>query len=57
MLILVWQYHLKIEINDTDNRRCALSTLLGQLDYSLYGQRNENCLYIPYIHITYFPVF
>ena len=44
MLPLLWQYHLNIEINDTDNHHCAQSTLLGQLDFSLYCQRDKNRL-------------
>ena len=41
-----WQYHRNIEINVTNNRHFALVYLLGKLDYSLYGQRNNNRLYI-----------
>ena len=46
MLKQLWQYHLNIEINDTDKHHCVQSTLLGQLDNSLYGQRNKNSLYM-----------
>ena len=41
-----WQYHRNIEINVTYNCHFAFVYLLGKLDYSLTGQRNENRLYI-----------
>ena len=34
------------EINIANNRHFAFVYLLGKLDYSLYGQRNKNRLYI-----------
>ena len=34
------------EINIANNRHFAFVYLLGKLDYSLYGQRNENHLYM-----------
>ena len=37
-----WQYHRNIQINVTNNFHFALVYLLGKLDYSLYGQRNNN---------------
>ena len=39
-----WQYHRNIEINVTNNHHFAFVYLLGKLDYSLYGQRNNNRL-------------
>ena len=39
-------YHHNMEINVTDNRHFTFVYLLGQLDYSLYGQRNKNQQYM-----------
>ena len=41
-----WQYHHNIKINVADNRHFTFVYLLGKLDYSLYGQRNKDCLYM-----------
>ena len=39
-----WPYHRNIKINVTNNRHFVFVYLLGKLDYSLYGQRNNNRL-------------
>ena len=41
-----WQYHRNIEINVTNNHHFAFVYLLGTLYYSLYGQWNDNRLYM-----------
>ena len=46
-------YHL-IEINVTNNRHFAFVNLLGKLDYSLCGQRNDNRLFIS-VTVIYIP--
>ena len=39
-------YHRSIKINITDSRHFNFVYLLGQLDYSLYGQQNKNRQYM-----------
>ena len=40
-----WQFNRNIKINVTNNHHFAFVYLVGTLDYSLYGQRNDNHSY------------